>query len=426
VDEPVSRRQSLLAVADQGLWALTNFSLVVSLAHIASREEFGRLGIGLSAAILLSGLASCKGGETLAVSRGVFIRSQPRSGPEVDGALSGLTGRAVGSIMVIGVTTPPLVLGVVAAVGQDWRSPPLILLGAAAGFAVVAEGLRAVLYAIRRPDLAKQLAAAWLLVQGLLMAAAWLTGRLTVSAAVAAWGVGAVVAVTAALVMHPVKPAFRGATAEEWRRNRRYGFEFLATAGPAQALVPLAGLLMGLSSAAVLRALQSLYGPLNIVMQGVANHVIPAKAHDPRRVPRIGAGVAVIATAVAALATALLMVPGLGQLLLGRSWPERASLVVAYGAGRCAQAVIFGALVIYRAHDAYRLSSPLRFATALVTVGAFTTAASRGLLTAVWASSLGFVCLAAAWWAFPLHLARSEASDPQHRLAVHRARRART
>lgn len=394
------RGDALRAIIDQGLWAIRSLILVMLVARASSPDEFGLFALCLAALILLSGLGSSLSGEVLSVTRGVLARHNG-VGLGAD-EIARSTARAYGVVVVAALVAPFIVFFVAFAFrGPVHIDAAIWVVVGGATLAVLAEGIRAVLYSLRLVTHSMKVSASWLFVQMLSSGVCYLFGDLGAFEATLCWLLGAGAATVAGLSRLPIMPQFRGASPEEWARRRQFCFEYIATTGPTQAMGFVAGSMLGLGAAGTVRALQSLYGPLNVLLAGMANAIIPAKAQDPSGARHIGAGLAGMALLVAASATAaLVLFPGIGASLLGQSWPTQATLIVGYGVGRCAQGLVFGAMVVYRAHDGGWLSWRLRMATAIAVLVPFLVASFLSLEAGIWASSIGGLMAGGLWWVY--------------------------
>ena len=402
---------SARAVGDQALWALTNFAVVVLVARGADTAEFGLFGIAYSVLIISAGLSNALAGEVLAVTRGMTIR-RGRTSVENLEAISGTKRRAMGVVCIFAVSVPILVAAVALLYApSDGVQRSIWVIVAFSPIVVLAEGIRSIFYALRRVNEALLMSLTWVIMQTTVVGGLWMTGGLTPQGAAFAWSLGGLAAVVASMWTHPLIPAFGGVPREEWHRRRQFGMEYIATAVPAQALVFIAGAMLGLSGAAVVRAMQSLFGPLNVVLAGIRNAVVPVVSQEPGGARR--AGVVVAALSVAAT-TALTIVfaafPNLGTVFLGASWPRDSLLVVGFGLGRCAVGVVLGALIIFRAWDQGNWSSRLRVVSALSVLAPFAAGALVDLNWAVWASSIASLSVASLWW-WVAHNVRPQCGD---------------
>lgn len=389
-----------VALLDQGMWALRSLLLVALIARLSSPDAFGLFGIGLTTLILTAGAAASMSGEVVAVTRHAIMR-QVDDSKNSRLAVTSVSQRGLGAVILLAVLSPVLIWIIGVLLSQQPQDEASLWLLFGAPLAVFVEGARALMYAQAQGREAFRASFCWLLIQlGVFMGP--LVGLpLNVSLVMGAWVLGA--AVAAVLVTHRlrVRPRLRGTGGDEWRRRADFLAQFLLTAGPSHATLLIAGALGGLPAAGAMRALQSVFGPLNVVIGGLGNAVIPRVAQSPGGARTMGYGLALATGGVGVGVTGVLMVaPELGSLLMGVSWPESVWLVCAYGLGRIAHAVTFSAMVVYRAADWGRRSSILRILTAVALLTAFTLGCTFNLSTALWAFGLVGVFASVIWWAF--------------------------
>lgn len=392
-------RATLTSSVDQAAWATTNFALVALMAHTLTTEEFGAFSVPLAVMILMAGLGIATSAEVLAVSRGVAIRGNESA--QAASRLADDTRRTLGmTLMFAGLV--PLVAAIAIFIGGAARvTPSAWWLVAASPLNQLAEGVRAILYAQRRVGGAVGTSAAWLTTQATVLFLGWGLLGLSASVVLASWACGALAAVVVGSLTLRARPSWGAATSDDRRRRWAFGIEYLATAGPVQLLTILAAPSLGLAQTGFLRALQTVYGPLNIAIMGLRNALVPAAAEEKQA--RVLWSLAVKASALALFVTALmttvlLLCPGLGVALMGDSWPQDPALLAGFALGRFATAAIFGALIVFRATDASHLSTPLRLVTAALFLVPFVAGSRWGLASALWASGVGSVVAAAAWW----------------------------
>src|SRR5690625_2606672 len=395
-------RGSVRRIVEHGGWGLVNVSVVILVAIQSAVDDFGLFGIAYSAAMVLSGVCIATSGEVLAVARGGLLRggaSNELGSEEV----RDVAGRALGVVVVLAICAPVICGVILLPFGFRDTDPTLaVLFVAFSPVTVFADGLRSIFYGMRRLDDAVWLSRTWIMVTGALSVCMYLFFGFTPGLAIIAWGVGGIGSVAVGIYLGVDRVRFSGTPKAEWARRVGFAFEQLATAGPPNATVPLAAALIGLPAAAVMRGLQTLYGPLNVVLAGLRLFVTPMVSEEPseRRVLRAGAVLGCMAIVITAGLTGLLaVVPQLGRWLLGENWTDDTLLVVGFGVGRCAVGLVLGALVVLRSRDAVRSSSRLRVASAVSFLLCFTVFASIDLRSAVWASTLSSLVMAVLWWA---------------------------
>lgn len=369
------------------MWAAGNFLFLVVLAHQSPVTTFGEVGLAFGVVVLCSGLAIAMGGETLAVERGLLLRSSP------DWDLAAARGRASAVVSVLAVVAGVGTLGVHAAVRGGHIGPVGAALAVGAAAAVVADGMRSLRYAVRDPGVVS-MALIWLVVEAAVFVGGALSGDLTPLTVVAGWTCAATAAAAVGWTQAGAVPSLRGA----WSARRlRFGSEHLLASAPAQAMVFLSGAMIGVPAAAAMRALQSVFGPVNIVVQGALNAALPAVSEVRGTAGRASVVLSVAGAVIALGATSVMSIPGVGSALMGDSWPTSGRTVVLFGIGRAAVGVTFGALLVMRAYDESRRTLQLRSVTAVFFVAAFSGGSRWGLDGALGLSTLVLVLAALAW-----------------------------
>jgi hypothetical protein len=395
-------RTGALALADQCLWSATNFLAVALFAHAADPETFGRFALAFTVIIFVSGLAAALSGEVLAVSRGDALNASGNGCAEPSPSQRAeRRARAAGATALLAIVCPFGVLAVMA-VATDGISTNELIAVAAAPAAIWAEGMRAMAYAERTPQRAIMISGSWVAGQGLATLATWLaTGQFDGLTVLVGWFGGAALSAVAGLVTMTPRIRFSGATVAEWRRRRSFSFEYLVTAGAMNLTVMLSATMLGLAEAGAMRALQTVYGPLNILMVGVRNVVVPAAAESYRgvRLWLVANQVTFVLCAGTGVVWLILVSwPALGQLLMGENWPTDAGVVSGFSLVRLATAAMFGALIVFRALDATRLSIRLRSLSCAALLFPFVAGLRFGLDTALWAAGSASVAAACLWW----------------------------
>lgn len=390
------RRAASRAVADQGIWALSNFVLVVAVANTTSVSTFGLFGIAYGVLVVCAGLTAVVSGEALAVALGV--RAQAGKDPNLPPEATA-TSRAIGATFAMAASTVVPVGLCIIVFGQSSHDGATWLLVVVSPIVVAAEGLRAILYAQRRSRVALSLAVTWAAVQAVLLGVAAVLDSLNPISAVLSWGMGALLSSLLAIRLLHARPEFRGSSRDEWSRRWQYGLDFVGTAGPTQLTVLIAGWMLGLDASAALRALQTMFGPLNILTAGVRRVLVPEKAMSPTGALRAGGVTAALATGAAVFGTVVLLAwPDIGVALLSGSWPRDENLLTGFAAGRCAVGIVVGALVVYRIYDLGAESLRLRQLSIVATVLPFVAGAVVDLSAAVWASASCSLLVALLWW----------------------------
>lgn len=392
------RGASLAALADQSLWTVTNLALVIFIARTSSPADFGVFAVAYAFVVLGVGIVNPIAGEYVAVSLGAAARDWDSKNPIMKEQMH--VSYAVGSVYAVASLLALVGTCIVALLGI--QTPLLQALFVAGGVAVLAEGFRSLLYALRLRRVALRMSVVWFVAQAVGLAFVYLIERVSPSVVVMVWGFGAACAVAFTWGEVSWRPRVRGHPARFVRRQGAYAAEYLATALPAQALVLLSAALIGLPAAGSMRVLQTLFGPINIVIGALRLVLLPETTRAPADAFRISVRLAALSIAAVSAATFVAAaMPGLGTLFFGANWHAGWSLIVAFGLGRMAVGVTTSVVVYYRAHDLGKQSVIRRLLTAVLTTLGFLAGSTFSLETAVWSSSIGGVLAAAVWWWMP-------------------------
>jgi O-antigen/teichoic acid export membrane protein len=408
-------------VADQAVSSLTNFALVLFVAHTAGAAQFG----AFSLAYVTYSLA-------LNASRG--LTSDPLLVRFSDVGLEAwrrAVGSCTGTAAIVGMATGACVL--VAAT----------VLGGAAKFAFLALGLtlpalllqdswRFSFFALGR--------GAQAFLNDFIWAAALVPALVLLRAArtqnifwfVFAWGAAAAVAAAAGMLQARVAPRLFDVT--RWlSQHRDLSYRYLAAntinSGSGSLLMYSLSLIVGLAAVGYIQAANTLMSPPTVLQTGMIIIGIPEAARILRRSPKrllqfcflVSSGLAVAALAWGAVL--LVALPrGLGILLVGSIWRPAYPLVAPYAfftAGICAWG---GAEIGLRALGTARrsLHAMIFASTVLLTSGLIGALSGgvpgsvRGIAVAAWLSAL-------VWW-WQMHQAMRESGIASAR-GRHAARR---
>lgn len=385
-------------VADQAVSSLTNFAVVLYVAHAVGAAQFGAFslayvtyGVALNASRGLatdplqvrfsgadpsawrSAVASCTGTATVVgIAAGVCVL----------GAAALLDGTAKGAFLALGLTLPGLLL-------QDsWRY----------AFFALGRGSQAFLNDV-----------IW--ASALLPALIFLraTGHKNVFWFVFAWGAAAAVAAIVGPLQARVIP--RPTDLMEWvSRHRDLGLRYLVENTSNSAALQLrsygVGFSLGLAAVGYVQAAYTLMGPFMVIFYGMNLVAVPEAARAMRRSPRhlrlfcllLSGGLA-LAALVWGVALLVALPRGLGNWLLGPIWRPTYPLVLPLTISVLGACVTAGAGGGLHALGASRRSMRVMIlASAIFLV--------CGLVGAVAAGAIGTMCGAAVaagigallWW----------------------------
>lgn len=336
-----------IGIADQLIFSLTNLALTVLVARSVSANAFGAYAVAtatyLLATVVLRGLTA----EPLLVRYSTSDLSTWRRGAT----------SAAGASLILGLLVGLATLTTAFAVGGLLRAT-LITLGVCFPGLAVQDFLRFAALALGRPMLAVTNDAAQGVVQFTLFGVLLASGETRVWLFVAAWGLGAYVGSIVGCALLQLTP--QPVRAASWFRGNgdlagRYALDDLAAQGSPQATNYVLAGVAGLSDAGALRGLQTLFGPVSILLLGVQAAMTPELVRILRRSStRMSRHVIALAVllglgALAWGAIALIIPNSLGRTLFGDTWTQIQPLVGYFLIARAANAVWIGPAVGLRA-----------------------------------------------------------------------------
>ncbi|MGY1681908.1 hypothetical protein [Geodermatophilus sp. SYSU D01176] len=413
VDSTASRRvrtQRLLTLTDQALSSGTNFLISIAAARALSPRSLGAFAVAMATYLIVLGVVRAACGEALLVRH---AGSPAARWPSLTSASTALAATAGGVAAVLSAVAG-LLLG-----GETGAA--LVALGVLLPGLLVQDAWRYCFLGQGRPGAATALDAAWLVLLVPALAVPALTGRISATSLVLAWGVAGVLAVAAGLVLDPSRPSLRAGRdllRADRRLMRRYGLEFLTGYGTYQLLVYGLAAQFGLALTGLLRLALTALSPVNVLFQGAYTittlHGIELRPRGRGALLRWSAVVAAALAAVAvAWTAALLLAPDdLMTALLGAAWPAARELVPWLGVWLVAVAVQSGAATgLHSIADSARsLRAQLCSAPGVLLFawGGAVLGAAQGV--AIGYALAGLAALAIWWWAYLRGLAAPTAT----------------
>lgn len=367
-----ARRRTILGLADQGIYTLSNLLLIVVAAHFGSPSNFGAFGIAYSSFIFASGLVEAVCTEALLIRAS---RSEELLRPAGSAAL----GAALALALVLG-----LVMIVIGFLSTNPLSTALLITGLLLPGLITQDSLRRYFSATARPAAALMNDTLWLGIQMIALLAFMRTDHRDVRYLILAWaGAGNLAALVGLLQAHVVA---RITNARVWWRENRmiarnYVLEFLTLAGAAQALVYVVAATSGLEATAGFRVGLTIFGPLNIAV--TAARVVGLPELIRLRVWRYDtyrAAILVVSFICGGLAavsgiTALALPQKFGALAFGASWALAVPLILPLSVQRISLGLSIGPILGMRCSGVASMSMRIRVTSAVVEL-AIGTAAS--------------------------------------------------
>jgi hypothetical protein len=379
------------SVLDQGVAALTNILVLVVAARLSSAAGFSVFSMVYTVFSVLLGVETSYVGQALVLVRGDTARlnaacKSAAAFVALASAVIGFASAAVLAFMPGGVCRALAVLGLVL---------PVVL---------AQDGLRYCFSALRLPHhalttdlvrLAFALPALDLQPHG--TGAARLVG---------VWGISALPAVLVSLFL--LRKRFRGVPTDlrQFLRRGHLGRRFVVEYGVGNGSSQLATLGLGFFgdklAVGALRGINTLYGPMNVLLNS-------ATAFGPPLLARVGGrrgqvrATAVLATVLAGVAIAwtvvMMALPvRYGRQVLGATWTHSAYLLAPTGAQYAAVAAGTSALLTLRVLRP-RATMPIQVVFSLVSTGAMIAGfALAGVSGAAWGLCVGSVLKATVLW----------------------------
>jgi O-antigen/teichoic acid export membrane protein len=385
-------------VADQALSSLTNFALGVVIARAVGPAEFGLFTLMFVVYTTALGISRAATSEPLLVHHSASPYSSWRLGVARATGLALLIGVVVGLCCLLAgwiatgaLTRPLLALGVML---------PGLLLQDCWRFAFFAQGRgcsafvndlvwAVVLFpAMLVPLHARSASIPWV--------------------AVLVWGGAGTIAALVGILQARIVPAPRQAARwiqEEAALIPRFLGEFGAIGGAGQVTVYATGAVAGLAALGALRAAQLIFGPVQVLFQGLNAIAVPelVRALQSSTARLLWTSKLISLTLVAAAlawgAVILALPVSAGAALLGANWLPARPLAVAIMVWWSASGAITGAATGLRALAAVKQSLAARVAgSTLTAAGAITGALVAGARGVAWGLALAGWAGAAIWW----------------------------
>jgi O-antigen/teichoic acid export membrane protein len=363
------RRRTGWAVADQALSSATNVVITVLAARTLDPRDFGAFSLAFAVYILALGISRGLVTEPLLSRPSAIEESWPETCSAVTGAVLQVAIGIAVAIAVIAVVAP-----------QDVRHAVIVLAVLVPGL-LVQDAWRYCFMAQGRPISALANDAVWAICQTIVIVPLAARHDLNLSTLLLAWGFGAAIAACIGGLQTRARPHLQAG--HRWFRAHvdlgwRYTTEFLLANGVAQIGVISLGAIAGLTAVGAVNAIQTLFGPINIVYSGISLVLVPTGARLAHRSTELRrtmtkASMALGAFAAAWAAGAYFLPTRIGVALFGRSWPAADRLVLLTGllvvAGGLAAGGIAGLRSLAAAKESLRvraLTLPLVLAAPII------------------------------------------------------------
>jgi hypothetical protein len=332
------RRAASWSVIDQGVSSLTNLAGVILSARLLDTTGFGRFAVIYGVCVLILGAGQSFLSQPLVLTRGRddaprLVRSALRA------AL------VLGSLFAVGL--------VLAAVLAPQARAELVVTAACMPLLLVGDTFRFGCAVLGRMDRAALVDIVWLvlLVAGVVVLSTsavtpegWhLMGVWAGSGAAA----GALAWLLAPRGSHVSLRSLRSFTDKAYL-GYRFSVEFIAVRGANQLMALSLGVLVAVEAVGALRGVQTLFGPINVLVQAAGLFGAPLVIGlTARRRGRflVLIGVALGLLAAAMTACLLVLPPSLGRVLLGETWSDTGGLLLPLGLQAVGVAVLAAAML---------------------------------------------------------------------------------
>lgn len=250
-------RRAAWSFSAQAISSTSNFLLTLVILAVADLGAFSRFSVGITTYMLVSQLARS------AAAIPLLILSSDQ--PEGEGRPEHQA--AAGVAVMVGLASTVLLL-VMAAFSSDGREV-FVILALAMPLLTFQEFIRYVTFARSQPHLAALSDGMWLTLQVTGSIVAWSQGWATVPVLLAVWAASGAVAGLGAGARVGVAPVFSGSLA--WLKLhsglcRKLVFEFFVNQGSYYLLLYGLAIIAGVGELGILRAAQTLIGPVIVVL----------------------------------------------------------------------------------------------------------------------------------------------------------------
>lgn len=373
--------RSALTLFDQAVSSAQNFALVVLVARSVSPSAFGAFSLGLALLLFLVGLSQAL------ISEPLLLRHAGGDAPGRRQAM-GVASTASGAFS-FGACLLLLLGALLASGGSSGRT---LLACAACVLPLVATDLTRMLsVAVGRPVLLIVIDVTWIATWSAVVLVAQPAGA---QAHLLAWGLSSSTAALLGMLGLHLRPARPAQAAALWREEtlrdaRSLLGDFFALTATAQMGTLIVASVASLAAAGALRAVQTLFGPLNILVNASRTAIVPEIIRSGgSRSPRGRRFLSVVTTAAvtvtACLGSVLLLLPPRwGHALLGDTWPAAVPLLLPLTLSRLLGALTLYPMVALRADRHLSAAARTRTESAVVvllaTAAAALTVSVRGI-----------------------------------------------
>jgi O-antigen/teichoic acid export membrane protein len=378
---------------DQVFSSATNFGLVILAGRALGPSGLAAVFIGFTLYLIALGFQRSLITEPL-IARSSVLLDAPRE----------LTGRAGMVIVVLWALIATIAMfGAGVMVGGRFGNGILVVAPWLPA-ALLQDFWRAVLFRDARARAAVANDGLWLAAMAISSSVAWSIGGPW--AITGCWGIGALVGALAGFVQTGYRTLGLGVALRWWRREawllgRWLGLESIVYSLTTYGTVLLLAALLGAAAYGGLRAVQSVFAPLSLLLPAVTLPGLPAVARSGRESWHAARSLAVRISGLVTALTIFYVVactvsPGLLTVVFGERFETFDTIVLPVGLTQIALATAAGFPILLKAQGRGRALFFARLAGLMLTVGASTVlAATRGLSGVAWAMFVSAVVASA-------------------------------
>lgn len=369
--------------ADQGFSSATNFGLSLLAGRVLGPSGLGTVFLGFSTYLIVLGL------QRRLVTEPLIAASSSRAQDERDQVAH----KGVTIAIASGLLASALVF-VTGLVVPGFAGDGLLLIAPWLAPALVQDGWRHLMFRDRKAASATLNDGVWALVMAMLVPVAWSLG--TGWAVVGAWGCGAFAGAITGFIQTRIRPAPLRASWDWWWRDAWPFGRWNASAGIAanvgtNAAAFVISAIIGSAALGGIRAAQSIFAPLTLIIPALALPGLPAVSRALRRSFReakmMAVRLSVVALIAAGLYIAFLLLGGwkLLPLLFGEEFDQYRYLIWPIATGQIATALGIGAQLLIKAEQRGRALLATRVVASFVGLGLISLLAWRhGIEGAAW------------------------------------------
>jgi O-antigen/teichoic acid export membrane protein len=391
-------RRASWNLVDQVISSGTNAALSFLIARSVSSADFGGFAVAFTVFSLVIGVSRAVSTSPLSVR---FTSVPPEEFRRAAAAGVG-TAFTLGVVSGLGCLVAGAVLG--GAAGQA-----LVALGVVLPGLLSQDAWRLVFFAEARPQAAALNDAVWAVTQLAAVGALLVLHFESIGPLVLVWGLSAAAAAVMGLRQAGVRP--RPRESGSWLKRHRglTGYllaEFVTVQGGQQAALLIIASVGSLEAIGALRGAQVLLGPPTILAVGMYTFALPEFSRrraslSVRGWMRGGLALSLFVTlsAIAWGVLFLVLPDAVGGALLGDSWPNTKSILVASIVGQAGAAIVIGPSTMLYAMDRARVTVRVHAVLAALILGCGVGGVFLGGAEgAAWGFALAFWSLVPAWW----------------------------